>query len=310
MPRQHLWTTGKTAVVTGANNGLGLATTRELLRHGAHVVLACRNEEKGRAALEALRPEVLTAVGELRAEVLPINLSILSTVRSFAAAFLTNHGTLDLLVNNAGIMMTPPGVTAEGHEIQFGTNHLGHFALTGLLLDALGAAPRARVVTLSSLAHRGGTMEFGNLMFEHGGYSPTAAYNRSKLANLLFTHELDRRLKAVGRDTIAVAAHPGVVGTDLFGHAFDRPALRPVRAVFNAVMPRPGDGARPTLRAATDREATGGEYFGPGGPGELRGAPQLAHEAATARDPDSARELWDVSERLTGVAYLDAPAGT
>lgn len=314
MPRTASWTTedigdltGKTAIVTGANNGLGLATTRELLVHGAHVVLACRDREKGLGAVRALRPAALEAVGELRAEVMPVDLSILSTVRSFASEFLGTHLKLDLLVNNAGIMMTPYGLTADGHELQFGTNHLGHFALTGLLLDALDAAPRARVVTLSSLAHRGGSLDFDNPMFEHGGYSPSAAYNRSKLANLLFTHELDRRLKAAGRNTIAVAAHPGVVGTDLFGHVFDRRSLRPARFVFNAVMPRTQHGARSTLRAATDPAVHGGEYFGPGGPGGLRGAPRPAKSSASARDLVAARRLWELSEELTQVRYLDAP---
>lgn len=314
MPRIPRWTTqdigdltGKTAVVTGANNGLGLATTRELLLHGAHVVMACRDAGKARAALEQLRPGVLEAAGELRAEVMPMDLSILSSVHSFADGFLAEHDRLDLLVNNAGIMMTPYGLTADGHELQFGTNHLGHFALTGLLLGALDAAAGSRVVTLSSLAHRGGQMDFANPLFADGGYSPAAAYNRSKLANLLFTQELDRRLKAAGQDTIAVAAHPGVVGTDLFGHVFDRPSLRPARAVFNTVMPRPAQGARPTLRAATDPAARGGEYFGPGGPGELRGAPRMARSSAGSRDQVAARTLWELSEDLTHVSYLDVP---
>ncbi|WP_372697298.1 oxidoreductase [Arthrobacter sp. JSM 101049] len=314
MARQPPWTpddigdlTGKTAVVTGANNGLGLATTRELLRHGAHVVMACRNEEKGRAALEQLRLTAVEAVGELRAEVIPVDLSILSTVHSFADAFHAGHDRLDLLINNAGIMMTPYGLTADGHELQFGTNHLGHFAVTGLLLGALEAAPGSRVVTLSSLAHRGRGIDFSNPMFASGGYSPAAAYQRSKLANLLFTHELDRRLKAVGQDTIAVAAHPGVVGTDLFGHVFDRPSLHPARMVFNAVMPRPQHGARPTLRAATDPAARGGDYFGPGGLGGLRGAPRIARASTAAGDPVAARRLWELSEELTQVSYLDSP---
>lgn len=317
MPRTIPWTTadigdltGKTAIVTGANNGLGWATTRELLLHGAHVVLACRDVAKGHAALDRLRAEAVGAVGELRAEVLALDLSILSSVRSCAEAFLAAHDRLDLLVNNAGIMMTPYGLTADGYELQFGTNHLGHFALTGLLLDALAAAPGSRVVSLSSLAHRGGSMDFANPLFADGGYSPSAAYNRSKLANLLFTHALDRRLRAAGQDTLAVAAHPGVVGTDLFGHVFDRPALRPARAVFNAVMPRPADGARPTLRAATDPGARGGDYFGPGGPGELRGAPRRAKSSEAAHDPATARRLWELSEELTGVRYLDSPAAS
>lgn len=315
MPRSRPWTTtdigdltGTTAVVTGANNGLGFATTRELLLHGAHVVLACRNPEKGRSAVEQLRPEVQPSIGELRTEVVQLDLSILSTVHSFARTFLATHDRLDLLVNNAGVMTTPYGLTADGHELQFGTNHLGHFALTGLLLDALAAAPGSRVVSLSSLAHRGGSMDFDNPLFEEGGYTPVAAYNRSKLANLLFTYELDQRLRAAGQDTIAVAAHPGVVGTDLFGHVFDRPSLRPARALFNAVMPRPAQGARPTLRAATDPGAHGGEYFGPGGPGEWRGAPRPAKTVDAAQDPVAARRLWDLSEELTQVRYLDAPS--
>ncbi|MDN6201499.1 MAG: oxidoreductase [Micrococcaceae bacterium] len=315
MPRTRSWSTtdigdltGTTAVVTGANNGLGLATTRELLLHGAHVVMACRDPGKGRAAADRLRPELLASVGELRTEVIQLDLSILSTVHSFARTVLTTHERLDLLVNNAGIMMTPYGLTAEGYELQFGTNHLGHFALTGLLLDLLAAVPGSRVVSLSSLAHRGGRMDFDDPLFEEGGYTPVAAYNRSKLANLLFTDELDRRLRAAGQETIAVAAHPGVVGTDLFGHVFDRPSLRPARALFNAVMPRPAQGARPTLRAASDPSARGGEYYGPGGPGEWRGAPRRAQRAEAARDPAAAGRLWELSEELTQVRYLDAPS--
>ncbi|MGP5218313.1 oxidoreductase [Arthrobacter rhombi] len=315
MPGNRTWSTrdigdltGTTAVVTGANNGLGFATTRELLLHGAHVVLACRDLDKGRAAVDQLRPEVLASVGELRTEVVHLDLSILSTVHSFAQAFMASHHRLDLLVNNAGVMMTPYGLTADGHERQFGTNHLGHFALTGLLLGSLAAAPGSRVISLSSLAHRGGTMDFENPLFLEGGYTPVAAYNRSKLANLLFTYELDQRLRAAGQETFAVAAHPGVVGTDLFGHVFDRPSLRPARALFNAVMPRPAQGARPTLRAASDPGVHGGEYFGPGGPGEWRGAPRPAKRAAAAQDPESARRLWELSEALTQVSYLDAPS--
>lgn len=290
---------GKTAVVTGANNGLGFETTRALAHHGAHVVLACRDTARANGAVARLRADVPGA----SAEVVALDLSMLSSVRAFATEFRSRHASLDLLVNNAGIMMTPRALTADGFELQFGTNHLGHFALTGLLLDPLLATAGSRVVTLSSLAHRTGTMDFGNLMFEHGGYSPMAAYARSKLANLLFTHELQRRFTAAGAGTIAVAAHPGVAGTDLFAHVLAGPLMVPLRFLFNLAVQSPAQGARSVLRAATDPRVDGGSYYGPGRLRGQRGAPVVAHPSPLARDAGAARRLWAVSCDLTGVDY-------
>ncbi len=283
--------TGRTAVVTGANTGLGAVTARELSQRGARVVLACRDVTKGAVVAEDL----------VAAQVVRLDLSSLESVREAAAEIRATNDGLDLLINNAGVMMTPRGVTRDGFELQLGTNHLGHFALTGLLLDRLVTTPGSRVVTVSSLAHRRGSgrMNFENLHGERT-YDRMGAYAQSKLANLLFTHELQRRLRATDAETIGVAAHPGISSTDL-GRYVPWYA-RPVVAGFTlAVGHSAAKGALPTLRAATDPEVVGGDYVGPSGYRQMRGRPATVGSSRASRDPEAMWRLWQVSEELTGV---------
>jgi NAD(P)-dependent dehydrogenase (short-subunit alcohol dehydrogenase family) len=288
---------GRLAIVTGANSGLGRITALELARHGAKVVVACRSVEKG----EAVAQEILAAGGP-EPSVQQLDLGSLDSVRRFAAAFSTQR--VDLLVNNAGVMMTPQRTTSDGFELQLGTNHLGHFALTGLLLDALQRADAARVVTLSSNEHKGGRIDFDDLQQERD-YSPRGSYQRSKLANAVFAVELDRRLRAAGSPVISVFAHPGYAATNLQSSG-PTGLLKSVLAVSNRVVAqRPERGALPTLHAATAVGVQGGDYYGPDGFGEMRGFPKKVRASADAYDPEIGQRLWRVSEELTGVRYLD-----
>jgi NAD(P)-dependent dehydrogenase (short-subunit alcohol dehydrogenase family) len=294
--------TGRTAVVTGANSGLGLVTARELARAGADVVMACRNVQKG----EAAAAEIRGAVPDAQVQVAGLDLSSLDSVRAFAAALDT--GALDLLINNAGIMMTPKQETADGFELQFGTNHLGHFALTGLLLGRLGLASGARVVTLSSLEHKAGHIKLDDLQLEHG-YDPRKAYRQSKLANAAFGLELDRRLRAARSPVKSVLAHPGYSATNLQSTG-PTGVMKALLAVSNRVFAQGAEqGALPTLYAAAAPGVEGGEYYGPDGFQELRGRPTKVEVIAEGRDPEIARRLWETSEELTGVAY-GLPAAT
>ena len=290
---------GKAAIVTGANSGLGYETSRALLKAGAHVVMTMRSEDKAEATVAALTADL----GSVSLETVLLDLADLESIRHFSEKFHGKHSQLDLLINNAGIMMTDAQLTIDGFESQLGTNHLGHFALTGHLLDLIRSTPGARVVSLSSVAHRWGFMEFGNLMFQNGSYTPRAAYGRSKLANLLFAYELQRQFEATGVDAISVAAHPGTAGTGLADHLFDRWYLRPLKPLVFLGIQSPKQGARPTLRAATDPEAHGGDFFGPGGRKEYSGAPVLVESNAASHSEVDARKLWVESERLTGVKY-------
>ena len=296
--------TGVRAVVTGANSGLGFHTTLELARHGAGVVLGVRDEARGADALE----QVLRQVPLARLEVRRLDLADLASVRAFADA--TKQEPLGLLVNNAGVMAIPHRLTADGFEMQFGTNHLGHFALTGLLLPALLAGSLregpARVVTLSSMVHRRGRLDREDLMGERG-YSPWRAYGQSKLANLLFMRELQRRADAAGVPLLSVGAHPGYAATNLqlAGPRMQGSRLREgVSRLLNAVMAQPAaHGAWPTLRAATDAEARGGDYFGPGGFAQQHGPAVRVGMSAQARDDADASWLWERSVELTGVPF-------
>jgi NAD(P)-dependent dehydrogenase (short-subunit alcohol dehydrogenase family) len=286
VPDQH----GRVAVVTGANTGLGFETARVLAEHGASVVLAVRDVAKGRAAAERMGGTV--SVQEL-------DLASLESVRAAAAALRASHPRIDLLINNAGVMYTPKQTTRDGFERQFGTNHLGHFAFTGLLLDQLLPVPGSRVVTVSSTGHRiQAAIHFDDLSWDRS-YSRAAAYGQSKLANLMFTYELQRRLTSRGT-TVAVAAHPGVSNTDLVRNS---PPL--LRAVSNLVSPLltqpPAMGALPTLRAATDPAVLGGQYYGPGGRAEARGYPEVVTSSPQSYDLAVQQRLWSVSEDLTGV---------
>ncbi|EAR26151.1 short chain dehydrogenase [marine actinobacterium PHSC20C1] len=292
---------GKVAIVTGANSGLGLATSRALLAAGAHVVMTTRTSEKAATAQAAVVESLGNAAAV--AETMLLDLADLESIRRFSEEFHGKHSRLDLLINNAGIMMTDAQLTIDGFESQLGTNHLGHFALTGRLLDLIESTPGARVVSLSSVAHRWGFMEFGNLMFQNGSYTPRAAYGRSKLANLLFAYELQRRFDAAGVDALSVAAHPGTAGTGLADHLFNRWYLRPLKSLLFLGIQTPRQGARPTLRAATDEDAAGGDFFGPRGRNEHRGAPVRVESNATSHSQVDAQKLWTESERLTGINY-------
>ena len=288
--------TGRIAVVTGANSGLGLVTARELARKGARVVLACRNLDKGRTALSSCEQAASGAQPELE----ELDLASLTSVQAFAERFKENHDGLDILVNNAGLMAPPRRRTADGFELQFGTNHLGHFALTGHLLPAMEGRDDARVVTLSSTAHRFGRIAFDNLNGDRR-YFRWRAYGQSKLANLLFALELDRRLRAADSTVKSLAAHPGYAATNLQTAA---PPLvdRLVMKVGNAVIAQNDEmGALPTLFAATQPGLEGGMYIGPDGPGEQRGYPKVVQPNRAARDEQTARRLWEVSEQLTAV---------
>ena len=291
---------GRIAVVTGANTGIGFETARVLAQRGATVVLACLSETRAHAAatrITALVPD--TSGGAV--ETLPLDLASLASVRQAADTLLARHPRIDLLINNAGVMDTPYSTTADGFERQFGTNHLGHFALTGLLLPGLLPVAGSRIVTVSSLVHRRGSIDFSDLSYTRD-YRPDAAYCRSKLSNLLFSFALQRRLTASGADPIAVACHPGIARSELVrnGSAFSRfvCALLWYVAFQSAAM-----GALPTLRAATDPVAVGGAYYGPDGRREGRGHPVLVSAIPTAYDSALQDRLWTESEKLTGIVY-------
>lgn len=292
--------TGRVIVVTGANSGIGYEAARGFAQHGAHVVLACRNRAKAEAAVASIAD--LTANPSL--EILDVDLGDLDSVAAAAKQFLADHDRLDVLVNNAGLMAIPRQTTAQGYEMQFGVNHLAPFALTGHLLDRLLATDRARVVAISSMGHRPGKIHFDDLQGEKR-YGPWIAYFQSKLSNLLFTYELQRKLQARGASTIAVAAHPGGTNTNL-GHessGFVTWLMNAARPVASIVMQPAAMGALPTMRASTDPAVVGGQYYGPDGLGEQRGYPKLVSSTKRSRDEDVARRLWTVSESLTGVTY-------
>jgi NAD(P)-dependent dehydrogenase (short-subunit alcohol dehydrogenase family) len=289
---------GRVAVVTGANTGLGFDTARVLAARGASVVLAVRDVEKGKHAAARIAE---TAPGADLA-VQQLDLTSLESVRTAAAQLRARHPRIDLLVNNAGVMYTPRQTTRDGFELQFGTNHLGHFALTGLLLDLLLLVPDSRVVTVSSLGHRfRARIHLDDLQWERS-YDRVAAYGRSKLANLMFTYELQRRLTAHGATTIAVAAHPGFTDTDLVRNS--PAAVRLLAAAFAPLIgQKPAMGALPTLRAATDPGVLGGQYYGPDGPGQARGYPRPVTSSAQSYDVAVQQRLWAVSEALTAVTF-------
>jgi NAD(P)-dependent dehydrogenase (short-subunit alcohol dehydrogenase family) len=293
------WTTddvpgqqGRLAVVTGANTGLGFETAQALAARGASVVLAVRNVEKGKQAADRIAADAPGATVTVQ----ELDLSSLGSVRAAAAELRAGHPRIDLLICNAGVMYPPKQTTKDGFELQFGTNHLGHFALTGLLLEQMLPVPGSRVVSVSSVGHRiRAAINFGDLQWERS-YSRVRAYGQSKLANLMFTYELQRRLSGAGT-TIAVAAHPGFAATDLMRHT-------PMAAVVTPLFSQDAAmGALPVLRAATDPGVLGGQYYGPGGFLGLRGYPELAASSRRSRDEAVQRRLWAVSEELTGVAF-------
>ncbi|TDT97259.1 short-subunit dehydrogenase [Streptomyces sp. 846.5] len=295
------WTTGdipdqsgRTFVITGASDGLGLEATRELARRGAHVVMAVRNEAKGRAAAA----EISAAQPGADLEVRQLDLLDLDSVTAFAEDF---GGRVDVLINNAGIMTPPRRLSPQGHESQFATNHLGHFALTGLLLEKIEQGRDPRVVTVSSLAHRRGKIHFDDLTGERG-YSPTGYYGQSKFANILFALELDRRLRAVGSPVRSLAAHPGVAATNLV-HSASAPVRLVSKPLLSLFFQPAKAGALPELYAATDPRAEGGQYIGPDGKRGIKGHPTVVQPIEAANNAATARRLWELSEELTGVRY-------
>ncbi|GIH79319.1 oxidoreductase [Planobispora longispora] len=293
IPDQH----GRIAVVTGANSGLGLITATELARRGAHVVLAVRNTAAGEEAARRIGGDV---------EVRELDLACLDSVRAFAAKLAADHPAIDLLINNAGVVLLGPRRTsADGFELQLATNMLGHFALTGLLLGTLAAARRSRVVSLSSITHKNAHLDFDDLMFERD-YRAAAAYSRSKLATTIFGVELDRRLRTAGSPTVSTLAHPGLTRTNLTPRAWEH------RGRFGQLIARLGllvtqsveQGTLPQLHAATEPGVRGGQFFGPSRLWETRGPVAEARPSREAADPAVGRRLWAAAEELTGVSYL------
>lgn len=296
---------GRTAVITGGNNGIGLATATILARHGATVVLACRSPE--RAADAVARIHRVAPAADVHTE--QLDLASMASVRRAAERLRANHPRIELLINNAGALTPTYHVTEDGFERTLATNHLGHFALTGLLLEHLLAVPGSRVVTVSSIGHRRGTINFDDLHFRHG-YRYQPAYFQSKLANLMFTYELDRRLTAAGASTIALAAHPGNArtgfGSDLW---FVRLATRPQLAPLTWWLLQSAKvGALASVRAAVDPTARGGQYYGPPGRAQFTGYPTLVDSIPLSHDRSAQQRLWHESERMTGVTYPLKPA--
>ncbi|WP_406221812.1 SDR family NAD(P)-dependent oxidoreductase [Streptomyces canus] len=288
---------GRVAVVTGANSGLGLQTARALAEHGAHVVLAVRNPDKGRQALARIRESAPGAKLSLQR----LDLASLKSVRAAADELHAAHPKIDLLINNAGVMYTPRQKTEDGFDMQFGVNHLGHFALTGLLLDLMLPVPGSRVVTISSVGHRiRAGIHFDDLQFDRS-YNRVVAYGQAKLANLMFTYELQRRL-APHHTTIAAAAHPGTAATDL-PQNMSGLARKGVDLFEPLLAQSAAMGALPTLRAATDPAVTGGQYYGPNGLGGTRGYPKVVASSKKSRDTAVQQRLWTVSEQLTDVRF-------
>ncbi|WP_198655277.1 SDR family NAD(P)-dependent oxidoreductase [Streptomyces geranii] len=283
---------GRVAVVTGANTGLGFETARALAEHGATVVLAVRDVEKGRQAAARMAGDVT---------VQQLDLTSLESIRAAAADLRGTHTAIDLLINNAGVMYPPKQTTRDGFELQFGTNHLGHFAFTGLVLDLLLPVPGSRVVTVSSVAHRiRAAIHFDDLQSERS-YSRVAAYGQSKLANLMFAYELQRRLALLGT-TVSVAAHPGLANTDLMRNS--PAAMRVINPLIAPLMSqKPEMGALPTLRAATDPAVRGGQFYGPDRMGGYRGHPKVVESSSESHDRLVQQRLWTLSEDLTGVKF-------
>jgi len=305
--KNEKWTTenipdlsGKVIIVTGGNSGIGYESVKAFSEKGAQVILACRSIEKG----ESAKAEIMKNNPTGKIEVMTLDLMDLSSVKNFAAKFKEKYNRLDILLNNAGIMIPPYGLTKDGFESQIGTNHLGHFALSGLLIDLLIKTPKSRVVSTSSIAHKNGKMDFESFLFDNGnGYTPMKAYGRSKLANLLFIYELQRRFETKNIESIAVAAHPGVAQTNLTRYVegkFYYRILKPLSSIF---LQSPAIGALPQIRAAVDPNVKGGDYYGPDGFNEMKGSPVKVKSSPASYNIDDAKKLWEISEKLTGINF-------
>jgi protochlorophyllide reductase len=293
---------GRVAVITGANSGIGFHAARELARHGAHVVMACRNEKKAREAMAKIRADIANA----SLSFVPLDLSSQKSVRDAAILIRRQQRKIDLLLNNAGLMWLEEGLTEDGFEQQIGTNHFGHFTLTLQLLERMEKVPGSRIVTVSSIAHRGGKIHFDNLTLK-GEYGRQKAYAQSKLANLMFAIELDRRLQQAGAQTRSLACHPGVSNTNLAVPGIVEQSPLKIGKIVDWIWPlftqSAEKGAWPTLYAATSADVDGGHYYGPNGWFEAMGAPAPARARRYAQDPEKGLRLWQLSEQLTGEHY-------
>lgn len=304
---ERTWTTedmpsmkDEVIIVTGGNSGLGYESAKAFSKRGATVILASRSMERGQEAFLSIQKENPKA----EIDVMSLDLGDLTSIETFAEAFKEKYSRLDVLLNNAGVMTTPYGITKDGLEQQIGINHFGHFALTGLLFSHLKATEKARIVNISSNAHKSGKMNFDNLFFENGkDYTPMKAYAQSKLANLLFTQELQRRVNKHGLDIKVTAAHPGMANTNLMRHIQDKFLYKILGGILDSITQSAADGALPGLRASTDPNVTGGEYFGPSGKWELKGSPVVVSPITKAYDVMDADRLWEESEERTGVQF-------
>jgi len=292
--------TGKTVIVTGGNSGLGFESVKAFALKGAKVIMACRSIIKG----EEAKKQIVKFFSTADIVVMELDLTDLKSIRKFASEFKQNHTHLDVLLNNAGIMMVPYGLTKDGFENQMGTNHLGHFALTGLLLGVLKKNPASRVVNVSSMAHSSGEMDFNNLLYENGkDYSPLKAYGRSKLSNLLFTYELQRFFENNKINCMALAAHPGLSDTNLGHYMMEKWYFKLIMPLFFRIAQPASMGALPELRASVDPAAKPAEFYGPDGKRQMKGYPVVVQPKEKAFNKEDARKLWEASEKLTSVIY-------
>jgi NAD(P)-dependent dehydrogenase (short-subunit alcohol dehydrogenase family) len=292
--------TGKTVIVTGGNSGLGFESVKAFALKRARVIMACRSVSKG----EEARKKIMKFLPTADIIVMELDLTDLKSIRNFATKFKNNHTHLDILLNNAGIMMVPYGLTKDGFEKQVGTNHLGHFALTGLLLEVLKNTPNSRVVNVSSMAHRAGVMDFNNLLYENGrDYSSVKAYSRSKLSNLLFTYELQRFFEKNKINTIALGAHPGFSATNLVKHLEKKWYFKLIRPFLFKLAQPASQCALPQLRASVDPMAKPNEFYGPNGKRQMSGYPVVVQPKPKTLNKEDARKLWEASEKLTSVIY-------
>jgi NAD(P)-dependent dehydrogenase (short-subunit alcohol dehydrogenase family) len=293
--------TSRVAIVTGANSGTGFETARAFAGKDAQTILACRNPEKGQAAVEQIRHEFPNAPVDL----MQLDLASLASVHKFAETFKSRFERLDILVNNAGILWAPYGKTEDGFERHLGTNFLGHFALTGLLIDLIQKTPGSRVVTVSSVEHYLAAIDFDNFMYANGeGFSRLKAYRRSKLSNLIFAYELQRRLDAENSSTISLAAHPGVTGTNMLNSVAYLWFLKPTIPLAKRIFQSPAKGALPLIRAAVDPNAEGGQFYGPDGLLQFGGDPVVVSSSKASLDRENGRMLWKTAQELTGISYL------